>query len=414
MNIDPASQRPIKLLALVEATTVTGAAKSLLDFCRAAQTHAAQFPTAPRIETSIVTFSRRDQAARQTHSHAQVSPTDAFTAAAPANEFVTAAQALGLEVDLIPEGFRFDLRVLAELRRIVARRGPDIVLTNHVKSHFLLRLSGLKRQHPWVAYHHGYTTTNLKMRAYNQLDRWSLPAADCVITVCEAFARELADLGVPRTRIAVRHNSISPEPPPTPAATQAVRARLGVRADEAIVLAIGRLSREKAHADLIAAFAHLQRTHAQLNARLIIIGDGPERPQLEAAAAACGVGARIVFTGQLSDVRAYYAVSDVLALPSHSEGSPYVLLEAMAAGLPVVATAVGGVPEMVTHEESALLVPAHAPQALAASIARVLGDKELARKLRANAATLIATRYAPATYLHALAQIYGALLGRAA
>ena len=97
----------------------------------------------------------------------------------------------------------------ASLRRIVEQRAPNIVQTHNVKSHFLMRQSGLWRRQPWVAFHHGYTTTDLKMRVYNQLDRWSLRAAHCIITVSHAFARELARAGVPPERICVLHNSVS-------------------------------------------------------------------------------------------------------------------------------------------------------------------------------------------------------------
>src|SRR6266852_6782237 len=132
-----------------------------------------------------------------------------------------------------------------------------------------------------------------------------------------------------------------------------------------MILAVGRLSKEKAQIVLLRAFKNLSETHGEINARLVIVGDGPEREPLEAAAASLGLSDRVVFTGQVNNVQVYFAAADVLVNPSHSEGSPYVLLEAMAAGLPIVATAVGGVPEMVENNETALLVPASDPCALA-------------------------------------------------
>lgn len=385
----------LRLLAVMEARTVTGAAKSMLDFCRAAlELHT--LPDLPLIETSIVTFDRTGSNGPE--------------AGAPANEFVAAARALGVEVDVIEERFRFDTRVIRRLREIVEARRPDIILTHHVKSHFLMKCSGLWRRYTWVCFHHGYTTTNLKMRAYNRLDRWSLPTAARVITVCDAFARDLTSADVPRERISVQHNSIRPEQSASDDEVRALKVRLGLGADERVVLAIGRLSREKAHIDLIKAFAALRESHPEVNARLIIIGDGPERAPLESAAASLGVSERTYFAGQLSDVRPYYVLADVLALPSHSEGSPYVLLEAMAARVPVVATRVGGVPEMVKDEESALLVEASDPPQMAAALARLLTDEELAQRLSANAFALVATRYSPESFLRSLVEIYQKLL----
>ncbi|MDQ2920434.1 MAG: glycosyltransferase family 4 protein [Acidobacteriota bacterium] len=378
----------IKILAVVEATTVNAVAKNMLEFHRSASDIKQRYPGSVTIETSLVTFDRPKGPAK--------SP----------NEFVTTARELGIKVDIIPERFRFDARVMPALRKIVERNAPDIVLTHQVKSHLLMKLSRLWRQYPWIAFHHGYTTTNRKMRAYNHFNRWSLPTADRVITVCEAFARELAVAGVSRERIHVQHNSIRPDQAASAEEVEALKTRLGVAPAESIVVTVGRLSREKAHIDLLAAFKHLREINPEIESRLLIVGDGPERERLEAAAGSLGLSQLVVFTGELSDVQPYYAAAHLLVLPSHSEGSPYVLLEAMAAKVPIVATAVGGVPEMVENEESALLVPAHDPRALAAAIARVLTDPELARKLTANASTLVATRYSPEAYLRSLLEIY--------
>jgi glycosyltransferase involved in cell wall biosynthesis len=400
----------------MEAQTVTGAAKTMLEFCRSARDLEQALPPSATIETSIVTFERaRASASRAAQTSQQQTVGNAPGRDKSPSEFVEAARALGLEVDIIPERYRFDLRVIPALREIVARRAPDIVLTHHVKSHFLMKLSRLWRQYPWAAFHHGYTTTDWKMRAYNYLDRWSLPTADRVITVCEAFAQELTgDGGVPLERISVQHNSIRPEQAASAEDAQALKKRFAVAEDECIVLAIGRLSSEKAHIDLIHAFRYLLDAHPELKARLVIVGDGPERGRLEAAAGSLGLVERIVFAGQSSDVRPYYRAADALALPSHSEGSPYVLLEAMAAGLPIVGTAVGGVPEMVEDNVSALLVAPRDTRAMAEAIARVLIDPALARKLAANASALVATRYSPETYVRSLVGIYREIISSAA
>jgi hypothetical protein len=162
----------IKLLAVVEAATVTGPARNLLDFFAGA--------SSPRsdggdyLNPTLTTYHR---------SRSAPSPNEA------ANEFVQRARAQNIPVDVIAERFPFDLRVVPALREVVARRAPDIVETHHVKSHFLYRLSGAWRRRPWVAFHHGYTSTDAKVRLYNHLDRWSLRAAHCVITVSQAFAR---------------------------------------------------------------------------------------------------------------------------------------------------------------------------------------------------------------------------------
>jgi len=382
----------LRILVLVEATTVNAVARNMFEFHRAANELRQQSADAPAIELSLVTFDRAGTSA----------------------EFVSAARELGLDVDVIPERGRFDRSVIRALRKIVAQRSPDVIVTHQVKSHFLMKVSRLWKKYPWVAFNHGYTTTDRKMLLYNRLDRWSLPRADRVVTVCEAFAKQLVNMGVPRARIHVQHNSIRPEPAVSAEALYSFRRKPGVKNNERMILAVGRLSKEKAQIDLLHAFKKLSDTHAEINARLVIVGDGPERAPLEAAAASLGIGGRVVFTGQVRNVEVYYAAADVLANPSHSEGSPYVLLEAMAANLPIVATAVGGVPEMVKNNQTGLLVPASDPQAMADAIARVLGDEQLAQRLAASASTLGSFRFSPENYVRSLAKIYSEIISRRA
>ncbi|MBC8031408.1 MAG: glycosyltransferase family 4 protein [Pyrinomonadaceae bacterium] len=391
-------QQTIKILSIVEATTINAVAKNVLEFHRAARELAEQSADFQDIEECIVTFERTREATQTP------------------NDFVNAARKQGWEVEIITERRRLDLSAIASLKNVVERQRPDIVVTHSVKSHFLLWRSQVWRDYPWVAFHHGYTTTDLKMRVYNWLDRWSLPHASRVLTVCHAFARELAaKTGVPLQQIIVQHNAVRPAPQPAVADVQSLRTQLGIAKDERTVLTVGRLSREKGHIDLLAAFKHLLEAHPDISAKLIIVGDGPERGRLGAAARADRLAGRVVFTGQISgDIQPYYAAADVFALPSHSEGSPNVLLEAMAANLPIVATAVGGVPEMVEDNESALLVPAGDMRAMAAAIKRVLDDEQLALRLTANASRLAAERYPPLAYARSLIEIYSSVSSKRA
>lgn len=385
----------MKILSVVEATNVNAVAKLVLDFHAVAREVSATRNDFPVIEGSIATFDRLSADERKP------------------NDFVTAVQDSGIEIDLISEQRRFDLSVISALKEIVARRQPDILVTHSVKSHFIMWRSRLWKKYPWVAFHHGYTITDRKMRLYNRFDRWSLPKADLVVTVCEAFARELAEVtGIPPEKIHVQHNSIRPQSPPSSSDVEALRAQLGITRDQQIILCVGRLSREKAHADLIEAFKQLCQTHPDLDCQLVIVGEGPERESLTAMAQASGFAHRIIFTGQVTDVRPYYAIASVFALPSHSEGSPNVLLEAMTARVPVVATDVGGVPEVVESEQSALLVPAAQPATLAAALARVLRNSELAARLSEAAAELVDKNHAADQYVEAIVNIYSTAISQ--
>ncbi len=386
----------VKLVAVIEASTVTGPAKNLVEFCRHTRELAHSRFGFSSIETSFITFSRGDRD---------------LQASQPA-PFVAAARQAGIPVDIISERFRFDPRARVQLREIVNRRSPDIIQTHNVKSHFLLRQSGICNSIPWLAFHHGYTATDLKMRVYNQLDRWSLRAAARILTVSRAFALDIARAGAPSNRISVLHNAIDPGAYAhiSDKEVNALRTRLGVAGGESVVLAVGRLSREKGHLDLLYAFDRLCKLNPSERIKLIIVGCGPEGARLEKTASALGLGRQVIFAGQVSDVKPFYRMSSALALPSHTEGSPNVLLEAMAARLPIAATLAGGVPEIVSHRESALLVEPRDRNAMGGALDLLLKNRELAQGLARNAYDRVLRNHAPEARLAALLEIYSRLL----
>ena len=394
MSTQISQPSPLRLLAILEATTVNAVAKNVLDFCQCVAALNLRGSGSAPIDVSVVTFVR-----------GPISDSDHV---AP-NAFVTVARLHGITIDLVRERFRFDLRVVPELKSLVARRDPDIIVTHNVKSHFLARLCRLHRNRPWVAFHHGYTTMDLKNRAYNELDRWSLAAADRVVAVCGPFARQLQERGIPAERIVVQHNSIGSEPPVRAKDIHEVREGLAMGEGERLLVAIGRLSREKGHIDLISAFAKVRAMHPEVRAKLAIVGEGPERSALESAIRVRGLGNDVRLMGHRNDVRPYYAAADLFVLPSRSEGSPYVLLEAMRAGVPIVATAVGGVPEILMHEQTALLVAPQDSESLAAAIGRILNDSELAERVSANASTLVSRSYSLENYVSSMSRIYRSL-----
>src|SRR5664279_86754 len=249
-----------------------------------------------------------------------------------------------------------------------------------------MRVTGLARRVPWIAFHHGFTTTNLKDKIHSHVARWAMKGATHIVTVCQAFSHDLTLSGILASRISIQHNSVESFVRPTDEEVWLLRKQLGIPGDVGVVLAVGRLSSEKGHIDLIEGTALLLRAaDAAAQFRVVIVGDGPERTMLESRLQELGLGDRVLLVGQQRDVRPYYAIADILVLPSHSEGSPNVLLEAMAAGVPIVATAVGGTVELVCDEKTALLVPSRDPKALSQAMGRLLQDRALADRLAAAA-----------------------------
>jgi len=146
--------------------------------------------------------------------------------------------------------------------------------------------------------------------------------------------------------------------------------------------------------------------------RVFIVGDGPERERIVQAIQSAGLEESVSLTGHLKDLAPYYGAADVVAIPSLSEGSPNVLLEAMAFGVPIVATEVGGIPEIVTHGETALLVPAQDPGAMAAALARLISEPGTASALARQAREKVETDYSPESRAKSLVSLYAEVYGQ--
>jgi glycosyltransferase involved in cell wall biosynthesis len=378
----PKLSQPIRVLDFLETSWLSGPAKNLIEFARrAAQPN--RMPVQANI--AIATFHRGS--------------------GSPSNDFTVACQRAGLKLHIVREKFAYDPAVISAMRHLIEAYDPDIVQTHGVKSHFLLRLTGAHRRHRWIAFHHGYTWTDLKVRLYNRLDRWSLPASSRVVTVCQAFASAMERIGIPRERITIQHNSVNTFLPVSTDAVAKLRQKLRIPDDAKVLLNVGRLSREKGQAELIKALAILRKQSTDPKLRLVLVGYGPDRRRLEYTADVEGVADWVIFAGHQGDVVPYYSMADLMVLSSRTEGSPNVLLEAMAAGLPIVATAVGGVPEIVCDAKAALLVQTQNPVALARGMLQILDDQNLRARL-CSAARKRAAAYSPEAYCDSLLALY--------
>jgi glycosyltransferase involved in cell wall biosynthesis len=403
------TERTLKVLAIIEASSVSGPAKNLLEFCRISRSVNELFQAPVHIRVAAATFDRGTSASIL--ATRDLTPAAQIEGKPAGNAFLEAARAAHIRVHQISERFRFDTKIERGLRQVVEFEEPDIIQTHGVKSHFLIRYCGLWRNYRWLAFHHGYTATDAKMLAYNQLDRFSLKAAGRVVTVCEAMARDLIARGISRDKISVLHNSVNAAEAGLfhDGSEVTLRRSLGIGPDERVVLSVGRLSREKGHADLIPAIADLKKSYRSHKVKLAVVGDGPERLRLEQAADEYGLKHDAIFVGHIANVLPYYKIADVFALPSLSEGSPNVLLEAMAARTPVVATAVGGVPEIITSGVNGLLVAPRDGTAMASAIKRVLQNSRLRQTLIDSAVDTIIRHHSPEARVLSLTKIYAEL-----
>ena len=211
--------------------------------------------------------------------------------------------------------------------------------------------------------------------------RW----VDRVIAVSEDIAGKLEQSGVDRAKVRVVYNGLSERFQPRD--QRQMRAQLGLPLDRFIVLFVGLLVPVKGLDVLLDAMALIPEERLLC----VLVGDGPMKPELQARAQQSGLGERLLFAGQqpTRQVPVWLSAADVLVLPSRSEGRPNVVLEAQGCGLPVVATRVGGVPELIRDGEDGLLVPGEDPQALAAALVHLLADEDRRRALGRAARTRV-------------------------
>ena len=258
------------------------------------------------------------------------------------------------------------------LARVIKEHRVTVVHCHHYSPYIYgLLASILKPSVRLVFTEHGKLSDagpSPKRRLVNPiLSRW--PGRLCAVSA--DLKQHMVAEGFPARRLDVLYNGIDPGRRPTAADRHEARMALGLPDDAFVIGTVGRLDPVKNLPLLLDAHAMLVARNP--NARTVIVGDGPERSMLEAKASELGIADSVIFAGYRQDVRFLMAAFDLFANTSSYEGVSLTILEAMASALPVVATPVGGNPEVVVDQETGLLVPARA-RALADAIAGLAGD----------------------------------------
>jgi glycosyltransferase involved in cell wall biosynthesis len=316
----------------------------------------------------------------------------------------------------------------AALEAVVAllRRRPPQIIHNHmfraevVGTRAALALAELGLPRPYVI--GTVHSSRVRSAADRQLLRSLTPSMDRLVAVSRAIVKKLEAEGRAQVPIDLIYNGVDLERYAYQEACCTLPEEYGFPEGSPLVGVVARLEPEKGHRTLLEAWPHVLREAPE--ARLLIIGEGSLREELEAQAEDLGLlgeacsgdhcvgtrkarpGAKVVFTGLRDDVPAVTAALDVAVLPSYREAQGLAILEAMALRRPVIATAVGGVPEMIEHERSGLLVPPHDSAALAAAIARLLTDHPLADTLARSGHDLALARFSLTAMVEAVAGLY--------
>ena len=334
----------------------------------------------------------------------------------PAKDFGTRARALG--VDVLPlQDMHWNYRWLQGLPR---RAQMAIVHMHGQRANYFVWLMRRLFPRTWgrvplVATVHGWVQDKLVRRVVTQLEFVTLRDCDHVITVSEQQRQTLLSKGFAPDRVTVVRPGIpyladATRHTATEAERQAARARWGIAGDAFVVSAVGRLSTEKRFDLYLETCAALAARIP--DARFLLVGGGKQEAVLKAQAAALNLTDRLIFTGLTRDMASVYAATDLVMLTSDTEGTPHVLLEAMGSDIPIVATAVGGIPEFVTAEQHGLLVPPGDRDALVSAAQRVYDDRELRARLVAGGRT-VADQFTVGRMVAGVEQVYDTVLTRA-
>jgi glycosyltransferase involved in cell wall biosynthesis len=306
----------------------------------------------------------------------------------------------GVRLAVLGDGLvkrRFDERYAHGLRALAREERPDVVHAHLYASAAAAEAALRDDDTPLVVTEQ--TEAPWRCAAERAVSARSYARARRVIAVSGAIRRTLVgDFGLPAEKVAVIPNAVVAGDGSSPAT--------GLPRGRPLVGVVARLVPEKGIDGFLRAAASLAVRHP--GAAFAIVGDGPLRAELEGQAAALGLDGRVRFLGARRDVRALLPALDVLAVPSRSEGTPLTIVEAMLAGTPVVATAVGGIPEQVDDGRTGLVVAPDDDDALIAALDRLLSDHRLARALAARAGVQARRRFGHAAMVRRIEDVYRA------
>ena len=311
----------------------------------------------------------------------------------------------GLQVIRIRCRSRLDFATVRRIREIIAIQGINLVHSHGYKSDVYALLAGRKLGIPLLGTSHHWTHQTRAVRLFEFLDGLTLRRFDAVVAVSQVIAGQLREAGVPTDKITVIDNGI--DLTPFNSAAPVLKSDLNAKG-QLLIGTVGRLVEQKGMNYFLTAAKQLLKEFPNLT--FVIVGDGPDLGKLQQMAKELRIENKVRFTGVRYDMANVYASLDVFALASIEEGMPMTLLEAMASRLPVAATAVGAVPQIVIPGETGMLVKARDAAEMAQAIAALLRDPALRERLGANGQRKVHERFSSQVMSQNYYQLYTRLI----
>ncbi len=273
----------------------------------------------------------------------------------PTSEFLLAAQRASLPITTFPQSNKFDLRPIWTIAKYIRRNSIDILQTHGYKGHFIAAVLRPFLRFKWLAMTHGWTAQDFKVQVYQTLERQLLKGADIAATVSPALHAELCRLRGNNKRSELIYNTVEIPAAVDPLELSELRQNYGLTNDHFTVACIGRLSSEKGQIDLLTAWQKVIQAVPQ--ARLLLIGDGPQEQEIVSFIRKNFLNDSVKICGYQTRMALFYALTDLVVMPSLSEGMPNVLLEAFANSRPCLATDVGAVNLLIKPDTGWLTQP---------------------------------------------------------
>jgi glycosyltransferase involved in cell wall biosynthesis len=347
---------------------------------------------------------------RQIHFHARLAAkagykiiVGSFSENGISPKFLDAIAADNIETHLFDVKNAYDFGAIGFVRKYLKENNINILCTHDYRSHFIGYRAVRRTQAGWVAFSRGWTKDSLRVRLYTWLEKFIVRFADHIVAVSEAQKRKLVRLLIPESKITTTHNAIDIDFFANIVKVD-LRKRFNLPDDSIIVVAGGRFSREKGQKYLIAAAAQALKQDKRL--KFIIYGDGPDYNKIVDTVRKLNLNGQIICPGFEKDLLGCLKGADILVNPSLSEGLPNIVLEAMAMGIPVIATAVGGVPELIHSGVDGIMVPPGDGNAIALSIIELAGDANKRSTLAAAARSTVGKFFAYEKQLALLETVY--------
>ena len=324
-------------------------------------------------------------------------------------QFIDEVRRRGLALELLRQRFPFDPAAIVDAWRLLRRGKFTVVQTHNYKSHFIAWVLRPFLRFRWVAFAHGWTTEDWKVRLYHSLDRLMLRTADHAVAVSPPLYSTIrAWRGARPTELIL--NAADAEEVARGEGREAFQKQLGLASDDLVIGCFGRLSSEKGQDVLIEAFSRIVGDFPA--ARLLLVGNGPDEQALRVRARELNVQDRVLFAGYYAGMRDCFDAIQLLVIPSRSEGLPNVLLEAMALGVPVLATRVGAIPEVLTGPGLGWVVSPGDAKQLEVALRDALGSAEKRRSVAEEAKRRLFPRFDPAARAASIVKLYQANPGQ--